>query len=230
MERVLITGASRGIGRALALRLARPGRQLLLHGRAKAALEDTARQVEERGGGVTVHVADLADPAQVEALAAAVGGQPLSALVHNAGLAVAKPVAEVSEAEWRQSLEVNLTAPFLLTRALLPHLSHGATVVHVLSVAAKRGFAGWAPYCAAKFALEGFSQCLREEVRGLGVRVVNVYPAATATQLWDGVAGQWPRERMLAAEEVAEAIAFALERPGEVVVSDLSLSHLAGTL
>ncbi len=230
MERILITGASRGIGRAVALRLAKAGRELLLHGRDRPSLEESARLVGERKAQARLFVADLAQPAEVEALAAAAGGEPLAALVHNAGLALVKPALELTLEEWQRSLAVNVTAPFLLSRLLAPRLPSGATIVHVLSVAARQGFPGWAAYCTAKFALEGFSQCLRQELRPVGVRVVNVYPSATSTELWDGVAGSWPRERMLAPEEVAEAVAFAVERPAEVLVGELVLGHLTGTL
>jgi len=230
VERILLTGASRGIGRAVALRLAKAGRELLLHGRDHPSLEESARLVQQRGGQARVYVADLANAAEVEALAAAAGGEPLAALVHNAGLAVVKPALELTLEEWQRSLAVNVTAPFLLSRRLAPAMPPGGVIVHVLSVAARQGFPGWAAYCTAKFALEGFSQCLREELRPVGVRVVNVYPSATATELWDGVAGSWPRERMLAPEEVAEAVAFALERPGEVLVPEIFIGHVAGTL
>ncbi len=230
VERILITGASRGIGRALALRLARPGRELLLHGRAAAALGEVENLVRERGGAARSLTGDLARPREVDALAEAAGEHPLAALVNNAGVAVVKPLAELTLREWEKSLAINLTAPFLLCRALVPRMGPGATIVNVLSVAARQGFPGWGAYCATKFALEGLSQCLREELRPAGIRVVNVYPAATSTELWDGVAGVWPRERMLAPQEVAETIAFALERPQEVLVSELSVGHRAGTL
>ncbi len=230
MERILITGASRGIGRAVALRLAKAGRELLLHGRDSGSLEETARQVRECGGQARTVVANLAEAPAVEALAAAAGDEALAALVHNAGVAVVKPTLELTLEEWQRSLAVNVTAPFLLSRCLVPCIPPGGTIVHVLSVAARQGFPGWAAYCASKFALEGFSQCLREELRGAGVRVVNVYPSATSTELWDGVAGRWPRERMLAPEQVAEAVAFALERPGEVLVPEIFIGHVVGTL
>ncbi|HPC83404.1 MAG TPA: SDR family oxidoreductase [Thermoanaerobaculaceae bacterium] len=228
--RILVTGASRGIGRAIALRLAAPGRELVLHGRDEAALAAVAAEAARRGAHVRTVAADLCAPDGVRRTAEAAGEEPLGALVHNAGRAIVKPVGEITPEEWRHSLELGVTAPFLLTQALLPRLAAGSAIVHVLSVAARQGFPGWGAYCAAKFALEGFSQCLRAELRGRGVRVVNVYPSATASELWDAVPGTWPRERMLAPGEVAEAVAYALDRPPDVLVEEVAVGHLSGTL
>jgi NAD(P)-dependent dehydrogenase (short-subunit alcohol dehydrogenase family) len=231
MTRILITGASRGIGRAVALRLAAPGRRILAHGRDGAALEVTCRGVNAKGGTARSIVADLADPAATRgaAMAAAEDG-PLDALVHCAGVAVVKPLEQITLDDWSRSLAVGLTAPFLLTQALVPRLAAGSTIVHVLSVAARRGFSGWSAYCATKFGLDGFSQSLREELRGRGVRVVNIYPAATDTGLWAGVSGEWDRARMLRPEDVADAVAYALERPDRVTVESIEIGDVGGAL
>ncbi|HNX49327.1 MAG TPA: SDR family NAD(P)-dependent oxidoreductase [Thermoanaerobaculaceae bacterium] len=230
MERMLITGASRGIGEAIALGLAGPGRELILHGRDAGALAKVAVQVGSRGAAARVVVADLRASEGIATLVTAGNEGPLAALIHNAGIGVVKPVEKITLGEWRRSLDIMLTAPFLLSRDLLPSLSAGSSIVHVLSVAARRGFPGWGAYCAAKFALEGFSQCLREELRPRGIRVINIYPAATDSTLWDGVQGEWSRDRMLPPAEVAEAVAYALGRPASALVEGLSIGHVSGAL
>jgi NAD(P)-dependent dehydrogenase (short-subunit alcohol dehydrogenase family) len=230
VKRVLITGASRGIGRAVAERLAAPGRTLLLHGRDNRGLAETARRVRGRGAASAELTFDLRAREEVLALAAAAGSEPLTGLVNNAGVTVVKPFAAVTASEWEDSLAVNVTAPFLLCRALAPAMPRGAAIVNVLSIAARRGFPGWSAYCASKFALEGLTRCLREELRGDGVRVVGIYPSATDTPLWEGVAGEWPRDKMLPPEEVADAVVYALTRPAEVMVDEVSLGHQAGEL
>jgi benzil reductase ((S)-benzoin forming) len=150
MRRVLITGASRGIGRAIAERLAALGGELVLHGRDRRALAVTCRLVEKAGAQATEAVGDLATEDGVQAVVAAAGDAPLDALIHNAGMAVVKPVGEVTLEEWQTSLAVNVTAPFLLTQRLLPMIvAASGSVVHVLSTAAHRGFPGWSAYCAA---------------------------------------------------------------------------------
>ena len=81
-----------------------------------------------------------------------------------------------------------------------------------------------------KFALEGFSQCVREELRPRGIRVLNIYPAATNTEIWDAVQGEWPREKMLLPEEIGDAVAYALSRPASVALENIDLLNLSGRL
>ena len=106
----------------------------------------------------------------------------------------------------------------------------GSSIVNILSIAAKTGFANWSAYCMSKFALEGFSQSVREELRERKIRVINVYPAATNTNIWNSIEGEWPRERMISPEEVAGAVAYALSRPNNVALENITLSSLTGNL
>lgn len=230
MKRILITGASRGIGRAIAEKLAGEGTTLLLHGRDEVALAETRTGVEARGASAILVRGDLADAQQVDAVADAAGSEPLDVLIHNAGIAVVKPFDEVSRDEWQRALAINVTAPFLLTQKLAPRMQSESSIVNILSVAAKTGFPGWSAYSMTKFALEGWSQAIREELRPRGIRVINVYPAATSTDIWNSVKGEWPREKMMSADDVAEAVSFALSRRADVSVENIHLSSVAGTL
>jgi len=230
MKRYLITGASRGIGRAIAEKLAAPDHQLLLHGRNREALAKTCRLVRAKSGHAVALSYDLRRAARVEKLIASVGPEPLDGLIHNAGVALVKPLEKITLAEWDTLFAVNVTAPFLLTRSLAPKMQPGSSIVNILSIAAKTGFPGWSCYCMTKFALEGFSQCIREELRPLGIRVLNIYPAATNTEIWNAVEGNWPREKMLLPEEIGDAVAYALSRPPGVVVENIDLLNLTGRL
>jgi NAD(P)-dependent dehydrogenase (short-subunit alcohol dehydrogenase family) len=230
VKRYLITGASRGIGRAIAEKLAGSGNTLLLHGRDREALAKTCSLVEAKSSTAVPLCYDLQVAESVAEMVAEIGSAPLDGLINNAGIAVVKPLAEISLDEWQTSLAVNVTAPFLLTQKLLPILSAGSTIVNILSIAAKTGFPNWSCYCMSKFALEGFSQAVREEVRPRGIRVLNIYPAATNTEIWNAVEGEWPREQMLLPEEIGEAVAYALSRPGDVAVENISLQNVSGAL
>jgi short-subunit dehydrogenase len=230
MRRYLITGASRGIGRAIAVRLAEKGKLLLLHGRDRAALQRTCQLVKAKGGESQILIAELSSVKGVERLLRQIGQKPVQVLVNNAGVAYVKPVSKITLSEWQENLAVNLSAPFLLIQKLLPQMKKGCTIVNILSVAAQQGFANWSSYCATKFALEGLSLCLREELRPRGIRVVNIYPKATRTGLWKKVSGKWPVEKMMEPEEVAEAVYYALTRPSHIQVENILLGNVAGNL
>lgn len=230
MKRILITGASRGIGRAIAEELAKPETTLLLHGRDASALRQTHDAVAANGADAIDLLYDLQDAAQITAMCDALGSEPLNILVHNAGVAVVKPFAEVSLQDWIATLAINVTAPFLLTQKLASRMPAGASIVNILSIAAKTGFPGWSAYCMSKFALEGFSQSLREELRPRGIRVINIYPGATATDIWDTAEGDWPRDKMMSPRETAEAVSFALSRPPAVAIENITVTNTAGAL
>jgi len=230
MKRYLITGASRGIGRAIAEKLAAPDVELLLHGRDTVALADVCNSVKPSCARVLRLIHDLAVTSGVADLIAEVGKDPLDLLVNNAGVAVVKPFGEITKVEWEQTVGVNITAPFVLTQHFAPRMPPGSSIVNILSIAAKTGFANWSAYCMSKFALEGFLQSVREELRDHKIRVINVYPAATDTSIWNNIEGKWPRERMISPEEVAGAVSYALSRPTDVALENITLSSLTGNL
>ena len=230
MKRYLITGASRGIGRAIAQRLAAPDITLLLHGRDTVALAETCKAVKPHCSNVVSLIHDLATPSGVSDLIASVGNDPLDLLVNNAGIAVVKPFGEITMVEWEQTLGVNITAPFMLMQRFAPQMPPGSSIVNILSVAAKTGYAGWSAYCMSKFALEGFSQSVREELRDHRIRMINIYPSATNTDIWNHLGGDWPRDKMIPADEVASAVAYALAQPPDVLIENITLGNLSGRL
>ncbi len=230
MKRYLITGASRGIGRAIAEKLASAGDCLLLHGRDREALARTCELVGAKSAKAVPLCYDLRDPAEIQKMVDEIGTTPLDGLINNAGIASVKPLQEITLEEWEATFAVNVTAPFLFTQKLLPIMSAGSTIVNILSVAARTGFPNWSSYCMSKFALEGFSQAVREELRPRRIRVLNVYPAATSTEIWKGVAGEWPREQMLSPDEIGAAVAYAVSRPADVAVENITLQNVSGRL
>jgi short-subunit dehydrogenase len=123
MKRYLITGASRGIGRAVAMKLATKNTELLLHGRDTVALAQTRKAVEPECAKVTLLIHDLATARGVSDLIAEVGRSPIDLLVNNAGIAIVKPFTEITSIEWEQTIGVNITAPFLLTQSFAPRMA-----------------------------------------------------------------------------------------------------------
>jgi NAD(P)-dependent dehydrogenase (short-subunit alcohol dehydrogenase family) len=230
MKRYLITGASRGIGRAIAEKLAGPDVELLLHGRDTVALAEVCKAVMHHCARGVRLIHDLAVPSGVSDLIHHVGRNPLNLLVNNAGIAIVKPFCEITSVEWAQTVGVNVTAPFMLMQHVAPEMPPGSSIVNILSIAAKTGFPNWSAYCMSKFALEGLSQCVREELRARKIRVINIYPAATDTNIWNNIEGEWPRDKMITPQEVAGTVAYALARPTEVALENISLSSLTGNL
>lgn len=230
MKRYLITGASRGIGRAIARKLAAPDVTLLLHGRDTAALAETCRGLQESGAKAVKLIHDLAKMDGVQNLIGEIGREPIDLLINNAGIAVVKPFTEITGVEWHQTLGVNITAPFFLMQYFAPRMHPGASIVNILSIAAKTAFPNWSIYCGSKFALEGLSAAIREELRPRKIRVINIYPAATDTGIWSGVAGEWPREGMISATDVAEAVAYAINQPPAVTIENITMRNASGTL
>lgn len=228
MKRILITGASRGIGRAIAVQLAGKDSYLLLHGRNRAELEKTADLVKSKGAEAQIVLADLSQPEEVVSLAKNAGPEPIDCLINNAGIALVKSVEDCTLEEWQRTFMVNVTAPFLLIQKLLTTMVPGSSIVNILSIASRTGFPEWSGYCMSKFALEGFSQSLREELLPRKIRVINIYPAATATDIWKDIPGQWNLEQMMPADEVGRAVAHALSAPAEVVIDNITLGNIGG--
>lgn len=183
----LVTGATSGIGRDLAVAFARTGAAVALTGRRAERLEETAAAVRAFGGRVAAIVGDQRDEAHaadaVTRTVAELGG--LDVLVNNAGVIGAGPIESTTVAEWDRIFDTDVKGPFLFCRAAFPHLKGraGANVVNVGSVAGIRPYANLAPYVAAKAALDKFTECLALEWAPHGVRVNSVNPGVVVTEL-----------------------------------------------
>ncbi len=211
MSYAIVTGASRGIGRATAFALAERGLDVVLLARSEKALAETARAIEEKGNGVRALAirCDLADPAQIEAAtqrAQAELGAPL-VVVNNAGIIHRALVHEMALDTFREVLDVNLTAAFLVTKSVLPSMLEAGRgrIVHVSSISATLGTARASAYCASKWGLVGFMKSLAEELRGTGLATLAVLPGSVDTDMLVG-SGFAPQ---MTAEDVANTIVYA---------------------
>lgn len=228
---VAITGAGTGIGRELALQFGRRGFRLELAGRRPEALE---RVLDDAGNAGGVERLDVTQESKVRAWAEARVGAwgPPAVVVPAAGAGWVAPAAETSADELSALLATNLTGAATTIQAFLPSLraAGAGLVVGLLSVAARRSFPGWSAYCATKAGLAAYLQALRLELAGTGVRILEVYPGATDTPIWDDLPGQWNRSAMMRADEVAAAIvANALAGPS-LSVEELHLGPVGGAL
>jgi 3-oxoacyl-[acyl-carrier protein] reductase len=233
----LVTGASSGLGRATAIVLAHAGADLALLARSAPELELTAADVRSAGQRALVLAVDLArDDDVLEAVEHSFGvfGR-LDILVSAAATDVPRPVVDLAVAEWDRVLDVNLRAPFVLAKAVFPHMRTAGrgTIVNVSSVAGKRGWANAAAYCASKFGLTGFTQALAAEGRPYGIRACVVYPGGMATSWgnWSGKERTEAREtpsvtRALQPAEVAALILWIASAPREVVLNEVIITPL----
>jgi NAD(P)-dependent dehydrogenase (short-subunit alcohol dehydrogenase family) len=203
---VVVTGAARGIGAAIAQMLATEGARLTLLGRRRDALQALAAQLPGAGHGVAV--ADVADPAQVDAaFAEAKARGPVSVLVNNAGQAETAPFAKMSFELWQRMLSVNLSGTFLCTRAALPGMleTRWGRIVNIASTAGLKGYAYVSAYAAAKHGVIGLTRSLALEIAKKGVTVNAVCPGYTETDiLLDGIANVVAKTGMSAAEARAQ--------------------------
>ena len=223
----VVTGASSGIGAAIARALAAPGRTLVLVGRDAARLEVVAREVEA-GGAVAVRcVADLLDRSDVDRVAD-LAGRSLDLLVHGAGIVTLGTIATLRQEDVEQQLQVNAVAPTMLTQAVLPALRAAkGLVVFVNSGAGLRANPSWAGYAASKFAVRAIADALRAEESASGVRVTTVYPGRTATPMQAEVRRQegapYDPSDYVQPEEIAALVAAVAHLPAHATVPDLTV-------
>ena len=226
--RVLVTGGGRGIGRAIALRFAREGAQVVVAARTTAEVGRVAREVDAAGGeGCAVHMDVQEGASVVSAIRSATDftGGVLDVIVNNAGIFDQVPIAEITEASWKQMVDVNLSGPFRVVSAALPALRKGERrhLFNISSVAGKQGFPLSVAYCATKYGLRGFGDALREELRDEGIRVSTVYPGTTDTSIFDDVPGDWDRSTMDSPEDVAEVVWQGYCAPAGEDAADLDM-------
>lgn len=227
----LITGASRGIGRATAAALAQAGARVVLIARSAKELQDVAANIRENALAVPCDVTDAAAVARmVTTVMQACDGAP-DIVVNNAGLFPIAALDVMAVDDFERTIEVNLIAPFRVLRAFLPKMRVRGTghVVTIGSVADRTVFAGNGAYAASKYGQRAMQEVLRAELRGSGVRSTLVSPTATDTPIWnpidpDNQPGFPTRASMLRAEDVADAVLWVVTRPFTVNVDEVRLS------
>jgi NAD(P)-dependent dehydrogenase (short-subunit alcohol dehydrogenase family) len=192
----VVTGASRGIGRAIATHFADAGARVALLARSAEALAVASADIARRGGSAIAVRCDVSQSAEVAAAAAEVRAAlgAVDIVVNNAGSVLRKPALDIDDAEWRRVLAVNLDGTFFVTRAFGPDLvARGGRIINVASIAGRQGTPLLTAYCAAKHAVVGFTRALAEELRGAKVAVNAICPGSVDTEmLREGLPGVAP--------------------------------------
>jgi NAD(P)-dependent dehydrogenase (short-subunit alcohol dehydrogenase family) len=227
----IVTGAGRGIGRACALALAAAGARVVLAARSEREIAAVQRRISAAGGAALAVGCDVRDAASVRALVATTVRRfgAIDILLNNAGAFQIASLAATDEELWDTILDTNLKGTYLVTRAALPHLlRRRGHVLNVVSTAGRVVFPGNAAYGASKWGLLGFTNVLREELRGRGVRVTALLPGAVDTPIWDRIAGRWNRARMLRPEVVARLVVEACSLPEDACLEELVVTPTRG--
>ena len=225
----LVTGSSRGIGKAIALKLASLGAAVGICGRDAEALANTRRELEALGAKVHSQTTDVTKAGEVAALVDATEKNlgPISVLVNNAGIGLFGPFQEKTEEEWDRTLNTNLKSVFLTSKAVAPLMiqRRKGDIINISSLAGKNTFAGGAIYCASKWGLQGLTGCMAEDLRGFGIRVSVICPGSVGTEF----SGHKPKDpsKILTPGDVAHAVAMVLLQGPQSFISEVHLRPVA---
>jgi NAD(P)-dependent dehydrogenase (short-subunit alcohol dehydrogenase family) len=223
----LVTGGNRGIGRAIALRMAELGASVAICGRDQTALKETLSALLDIQTPAYAESADVSRASDVARLVAnteaALGG--ISILVNNAGVGLFGAMQERSEAEWDRVLDTNLKSVFLVSRAVAPGMiKRGAgDIINISSLAGHNAFAGGAIYCASKWGLQGLTACLAEDLRGFGIRVSAVCPGSVATEFGGNLQ---KKTHALQADDLAHAVETLVTQAPNSFISEVQIRPL----
>lgn len=224
----LVTGGSRGIGRAIALRLASLGCAVAICGRNKNALHAVEEELRAQVTGGFAQTADITSSSDIAALVGNAESTlgPITILVNNAGIGVFGPAHEKSEADWDRVLNTNLKSVFLVSKAVVPSMiRHGrGDIINISSLAGKNAFAGGGLYCASKWGVRGLTACMAEDLREHNIRVAAIFPGSVATEF----SGRGPKDatKALTPDDVAHAVVMLVTQGPQSFLSEVDLRPL----
>jgi NADP-dependent 3-hydroxy acid dehydrogenase YdfG len=226
---VLITGGGSGIGRAVAVALARQGASIALAGRDENRLLETAAQISYEGGEVVTIPTDVSDPEQAAYLVSqtVAAYDTIDILINSAGIGLIKPLDTVTVSEVDALLDTNIKGTIYVTQAALRPMiaaGHGGHIINIAGILGKSPMANATVYCASKYAVTGFSKALQQEVgRKHSIKVTLMYLGGVDSPFWDNIEMRLQRDKMLSVMDAADAILFALSQPAHLLTSEVML-------
>ncbi len=221
----IVTGASRGIGRIIALTLAREGARVVVTARSKPQLDELVTQISEDGGDALAIEASVSDEEVVQEMINQTLERfgTIDILVNNAGIGRYAEVINYKFDDFKEQIETNLYGTFLPTRAVLPTMleKKSGSIVNIVSIAGITGFAAGSGYCASKFGIMGFAECLHEEVKAQGIRVTNILPGSVNTTFSGRELPKEEAEKRIQPEDVAKTVLDVLTIPETALISQV---------
>ena len=230
-ETAVITGASSGVGKSLAIQLSDAGYKVVLAARSEDKLNVIAEEIQKMGGNCLVVPTDVSQPEQINNLKdRTLEYGDVFVVINNAGLGKFCKIEDVTLEDWNRQLDVNLRATFLVSQAFIPGMKRRkkGTLVFMNSVAGKKGYPYSAAYVASKYGMRGLADSLREELREDNIKVISIHPGAVDTPFWDEAGVNFPREEMLDTNTLAQSIVHAIQSPGNFTIEELVVRRTAG--
>ncbi|MFT5914608.1 MAG: NADP-dependent 3-hydroxy acid dehydrogenase YdfG [Flammeovirgaceae bacterium] len=223
----IITGASRGIGKEVAIQLAKKGVNTVLVARGKEDLKKLRNTITKLGAETLIVPADISEEQEVEKVMkkAIKRFGKVDIIINNAGIGVFKPVEEIETKEWDDVMQVNVRGTFLLTKAVIPAMKKRkqSWIINIASDVSKRTFANGSVYCASKYAQHAFAESVRKEVSSFGIKVSNIYPGLVDTYFGDTQQGIDEKKDWLKPKDIAKAVLYILDAPNYTVIDEIML-------
>lgn len=232
MKTAIVTGATKGIGKAIALKLASLKYAMVLVGRNKIQLETLKETIEKSGTPCLALALDLSDEKTPETIVRKTMDQfgQIDVLVNNAGLAHSAPISETDVETWDTIFKVNARAPFFLCKASVPPMakSENPVIINISSVVGFKGYAGQAAYTSSKHALAGFTKVLAKEVQNDGIKVHLISPGGVNTEMVQEMRPDINTEELIQPEEIAELVEFLVTRKGKGTIDHFYIRRQSG--
>ena len=223
----IVTGASRGIGRAISIALAKEGATVVLAARSIQKLQQTARQVTKAGGKAQIVVTELTDEESIKNIVRVTKEKfgRLDILVNNAGVTHSAKLDQTETKDWDYCMQVNARAPFILCREALPLLrkAKAGYIINIASVVGVKGYPLQSAYTASKHALRGMTISLAEELKGSNIRVHLLCPGGVDTELVQKVRPDIKKDELIKPEEIAELVVYLVTHKGNAVIDELHI-------
>ena len=228
----IVTGAARGIGRAIAIELLEAGFFTALCSKSQESADSLETDISSFAGNFMISSVDISIEEEIERFISSVAGKKgrIDVLINNAGVVYTGPVEKTDTEQWDEMMAINARGTFLMVKHSLPLMPRGGHIVNIGSNASKKGFPGWAAYCASKFAVLGFTNSLREELRDRGIKVSAVLPGPTKTDIWDSLGGKWDRTKMMSPEITAKTVLSVINQPPGANIDEIDIVPSTGSL
>ena len=226
----IITGASTGIGRSLAIKLS-DNYLVYLISRNKNNLNKTKELINLKNNDCKIIVCDISEIESTDEIYSQIENkEKIELLINNAGIGVFKNITDTSIEDWNDTLNTNLRGSFLMTKMIADNLKakKSGKIVFISSVAGLQPYKNSTAYVASKYGLRGFSSALREELREFNIKVITVFPGAVNTPIWDGKNMEELRNSMIKSDDLTETIIHAINAPNNCVTEEITIRRIEG--